>query len=49
MREDAGSVSVSVSVMCGAPLGDVAVTLSTVAGDTATGRAVSFTYYTHLC
>lgn len=45
VREDAGSVTVSVSVMSGAPVGDVVVTLtSTVAGDTATGWAVSFTY-----
>ena len=49
MREDAVSVTISVSVMSGAPVGDVVVTLLTVVGDTATGWAVSFTYYTHLC
>ena len=34
--------------MSGAPVEDVVVTLSTVAGDTATGWAVSFVYYPHV-
>ena len=38
MREDASSVTIRVSVRSGAPVGDVIVTLSTVAGGTATGR-----------
>jgi len=37
VREDAGSVTIRVSVS-GTPVGDVTVTLSTVAGGTATGR-----------
>ena len=38
MREDAGSVAIRVSVRSGTPVGDVIVTLSTVAGGTARGR-----------
>ena len=38
MHEDAGSVTIRVSVRSGTPVRDVIVTLSTVAGGTATGR-----------
>ena len=41
VREDAGNVTISVSVMSGAPVGGVIVTLSTVTGGTATGRALT--------
>ena len=43
MLEDAGSVIISVSVKSGTPAGDVIVTLSTVAGGTATGRIITDT------
>jgi len=40
VREDAGNVTISVSVLSGTLLGDVIVTLtSTVAGGTATGTS----------
>ena len=38
VREDAGSVAIGVSVLNGAPVGDVIVALSTVVGGIATGR-----------
>ena len=40
MREDAGSVAVSVSVMNGTISQDVIITLSTVPGGTATGGII---------
>ena len=40
VREDAGSVAVSVSVMSGTILQDVIVTLSTVPGRSATGGII---------
>ena len=40
MSEDAGSVTVSVSVMSGAISQDVIITLSTVPGGTATGGII---------
>ena len=45
MREDAGSVAIRVSVRSGAPVGDVTVTLSTVAGGTARGRVPETALY----
>ena len=45
MREDAGSVAIRVSVRSGTPVGDVTVTLSTVAGGTATGKALETARY----
>jgi len=38
VREDAGNVTIRVSVRNGTPVGDVIVTLLTVASGTATGR-----------
>ena len=38
MHEDVGNVNIRVSVLSGAPVEDVIVTLSTVAGGTASGR-----------
>ena len=45
VREDAGSVAIRVSVRSGTPVGDVTVTLSTVAGGTATGKALETARY----
>ena len=45
MREDAGSVAIRVSVRSGTPVGDVIVTLSTVAGGTARGRDLETALY----
>ena len=43
VHEDAGNVNIRVSVLSGAPVGDVIVTLSTVAGGTATVDRVTMT------
>ena len=45
VREDAGSVAIRVSVRSGTPVGDVIVTLSTVAGGTARGRDLETALY----
>ena len=45
VREDAGNVTISVSVMSGTPVGDVIVTLLTDAGGTAAGRALETAWY----